>query len=188
MLDLERRQRLIGAVVIVTAFVLLFVLMSSRINRLLRRVSQLSRRALDMPDTGLNQHGNQLLILEDWIRDFVQLVMRAREEMRRQHETELLETEKLRMAIMDASLDAIVTVDERGAIIDFNPTAQETFDYGHDEAVGRSFSELIVAPGSREVFERLLYLSLAGADQAGALQRTEMQAVARDGRILPVEL
>ena len=187
-LDLERRQRLIGVVVIVTAFALLFELMSSRINRLLRRVSQLSRRALDMPDTGLNQHGNQLLILEDWIRDFVQLVMRAREEMRRQHETELLETEKLRMAIMDASLDAIVTVDERGAIIDFNPTAQETFDYGHDEAVGRSFSELIVAPGSREVFERLLYLSLAGADQAGALQRTEMQAVARDGRILPVEL
>lgn len=187
-LDLERRQRLIGAAVIVSAFVLLFVLMSSRISRLLRRVSRLSRRALDVPDDGPSQHGNQLLILEDWIRDFVQLVMHAREEMRRQHETELLQTEKLRVAIMDASLDAIVTVDERGGVIDFNPTAQDTFDYRHEDAVGRSFNELVVAPNSRETFERMLYLSLAGADQGASLQRTEMQAVARDGHIFPVEL
>ena len=187
-LDLERRQRLIGAAVIVVAFVLLFVLMSSRISRMLRRVSMLSRRALDVPETGLDRHGNQLLILEDWIRDFVQVVMRAREEMRRKHETELQETEKLRAAIMDASLDSIVTVDERGRIIDFNPTAQETFDYRREEAVERSFSELLVAPKWRDTFERLLYLSLAGAEQGAPLQRTEMQAVARDGHIFPVEL
>ena len=129
-----------------------------------------------------------MLILEDWIRDFVQLVMRAREEMRRQHETELQQTEKLRMAIMDASLDSVITVNERGEIIDFNPTAQDTFDYRHDEAVGRSFSELVVAPKWRETFERLLYLSLSGAEQGVPLQRTEIQAVARDGRIFPVEL
>lgn len=187
-LDLERRQRLFGAAVIIIAFVLLFVFMSSRINRLLRRVSHLSRRALDVPAKGLDQHGNQLLILEDWIRDFVQVVMRARDEMRRQHETELEQTEKLRAAIMDASLDSIVTVDERGAIIDFNPTAQETFDYRHDEAVGRSFAELLVAPKWRDTFERLLYLSLAGADQGASLQRTEMQAATRDGHLFPVEL
>jgi len=187
-LDLERRQRLIGAAVIIAAFVLLFLLLSSRISRLLRRVSSLSRRALDMPDSGPDRRGNQLLILEDWIREFVQLVMRARDEMRRQHETELRETEKLRMAIMDASLDSIITVNERGEIIDFNPTAQETFDYRHGEAVGRSFSELVVAPKWRDTFERLLYLSLAGVDQGGPLQRVEMQAVARDGRVFPVEL
>ncbi|MCG8688242.1 MAG: PAS domain S-box protein, partial [Desulfobacterales bacterium] len=146
------------------------------------------RRALDIPDEAVDRHGNQLLILEDWIRDFVQLVMRARDEMRRQHETELLETEKLRVAVMDASLDAVVTVNGRGEIIDFNPTAQETFDYGHDEAVGRSFNDLVVAPKWRETFERLLYLSLAGAERGAPLQRAEMQAVARDGRVFPVEL
>lgn len=187
-LDLERRQRLIGAAVIISAFVLLFLLLSSRISRLLRRISSLSRRALDIPDDGVGRHGNQLLILEDWIRDFVQLVMRAREEMRREHESELRQTEKLRVAIMDASLDSVVTVNERGEIIDFNPTAQETFHYSHDEAVGRSFADLVVAPKSREIFERLLYLSLAGAEQGGSLQRTELQAISRDGRVLPVEL
>ncbi|MCG6965617.1 MAG: PAS domain S-box protein [Chromatiaceae bacterium] len=187
-LDLERRQRLIGAAVIISAFVLLFLFMSSRISRLLRRVSSLSRRALDIPGSGVDRHGNQLLILEDWIRDFVQLVMRARDEMRRQHESQLRQTEKLRVAIMDASLDSVVTVNERGEIIDFNPTAQDTFDYRHDEAVGRSFNELVVAPKWRDTFERLLYLSLAGADQGAPLQRVEMQAVARDGRVFPVEL
>ena len=52
MLDLERRQRLIGAVVIIAAFVLLFLLMSSRISRLLSRVSSLSRRAWTCPIPG----------------------------------------------------------------------------------------------------------------------------------------
>ena len=187
-LDLERRQRLIGAGVIISAFVFLFLLLSSRISRLLTRISSLSRRALDIPDEKVDRHGNQLLILEDWIRDFVQLVMRARDEMRRQHETELLETEKLRVAVMDASLDAVVTVNGRGEIIDFNPTAQDTFDYRHEEAVGRSFNDLVMAPKWRETFERLLYLSLAGAERGAALQRAEMQAVARDGRVFPVEL
>lgn len=185
-LDLERRQRLIGAAVIISAFVLLFLLISSRISRLMKRLSTLSRRALDIPDADVVPHGNQLLILEEWIRDFVQTVMRAREEMRRKHETELLETEKLRVAIMEASLDSVVTVNQRGEIIDFNPTAQETFDYSHEQAVGRSFNELVVAPKWRDTFERLLYLSLVGAEQG--VQRTEMQAVARDGRVFPVEL
>ncbi len=187
-LDLERRQRLVGAAVIIVAFVLLFFLLSSRINRMLRRISNLSRRALEIPGRDLDERGNQLLILEDWIRDFLNLVMRGRDEMRRRHETELLETEKLRVAVMEASLDSIVTVDGRGAIIDFNPTAQATFDYSHEEAVGRSFSELVVAPKWQKTFERLLYLSLAGAEQDASPQRIEMQAVARDGRIFPVEL
>jgi PAS domain S-box-containing protein len=187
-LDLERRQRLIGALVIISAFVLLFLLLSSRISRLLKRISSLSRRALDLPDDGLDRHGNQLLILEDWIRDFVQLVMRARDEMRREHETELRQTEKLRVAIMDASLDAVVTVNERGEIIDFNPTAQETFGYHHDRAVGQAFAQLVLAEPSRESFERLLHLSLVGADQGAELQRSELQAVASDGRVIPVEL
>jgi len=187
-LDLERRQRLIGTAVIIVVFVLLFLLLSSRINRLLRRISNLSRRAIEMPDAEIGQRGNQLLILEDWIREFVRLVMRGREEMRRRHETQLRETEKLRVAVMEASLDSIITVDERGAIIDFNPTAQEIFDYRHEEAVGRSFNDLVVAPKWRKTFERLLYLSLAGGEQGAPLQRIEMQAVAREGRIFPVEL
>ncbi len=187
-LDLERRQRLIGAAVIIIAFVLLFFLLSSRINRMLRRISRLSRRALEIPGKDLDERGNQLLILEDWIRDFLRLVMRGRDEMRRRHATELLETEKLKVAVMEASLDSIVTVDAHGGIIDFNPTAQETFDYGLEEAVGRSFNELVVAPKWRQVFERLLYLSLAGAEQGASPQRIEMQVIARDGRIFPVEL
>jgi PAS domain S-box-containing protein len=187
-LELERRQRLVGAAVIIAAFVLLFLLLSSRISRLLSRVSSLSRRALDMPATEAVRHGNQLLILEDWIRDFVGLVMRAREEMRRKHETELQETEKLRMAIMEASLDSVVTVNQRGEIIDFNPTAQAAFDYRPEDAVGRAFAELVLAPGSREDFRGLLQRSAAGIEQGGQPLRVELQAVARDGHQFPVEL
>ena len=54
--------------------------------------------------------------------------------------------------------------------------------------MGRSFNDLVVAPKWQKTFERLLYLCLAGGEQGGPLQRIEMQAVAREGRIFPVEL
>jgi C4-dicarboxylate-specific signal transduction histidine kinase len=47
---------------------------------------------------------------------------------------------------------------------------------------------LVVAPKWRKTFERLLHLCLAGGELRGPLQRIEMQAVAREGRIFPVEL
>lgn len=186
-LDLERRQRLAGAGIIIAVFVLLFVLLSGRINRILRRISGFSRRALDMRQLQ-PERGNQLLILEDWIREFIHLVLRAREEMRRRHESEIRETEKLRAAILDTSLDSIITVDQMGQIIDFNPTAQATFGYMRDEAIGQTVARLVMAPRSHEALEDYLYSTPIGRDSEAEPERREMVGRHKDGREFPVEL
>ncbi len=186
-LDLERRQRLIGSGIIILAFVLLFVLLSSRLNRLLQRVAAFSRRALDV-EQPLVTRGNQLLILEDWIRDFVALVLRAREEMRARHETEMRESEALTAALMDTSLDSIITIDQRGRIIEFNPTAQRIFGHARADALGKLIDTLLLAAESRASFNQRLYESLARGRDDSDPARFELRALNHEGASFPVEL
>jgi PAS domain S-box-containing protein len=183
----ERRHRLTGAAIVGFIFVLLFMLISSRINRLLRRVARFSSRALQIEHpkpTG----GNQLLIMEDWIRSFTQAVMKAREEMRAKYTAEIQEREALKMAVLDASLDPIVTIDQSGHIVDFNPTAESVFGYSRDEVLGQAVDELILDKGSREAFISLLSDCLEEQlPDSPAVLRT-LSARSKDGKRFPVEV
>ncbi len=183
----ERRHRLTGAAIVGFIFVLLFILVSSRINRLLRRVANFSSRALHIEHPS-PRGGNQLLIMEDWIRSFTQAVMRAREEMRARYTAEIQEREALKTAVLDASLDPIVTIDQGGHIVDFNPTAENTFGYRREEALNRSLDELVFDKGSRQAFNAQLYdcLQEQQADAPPVLRT--LTARNKDGRQFPVEV
>ena len=94
----ERRHRLTGAAIVGLIFVLFFILISNRINRLLKRVAAFSSRALHI-EQPMPQGGNRLLIMEDWIRSFTQAVIKAREEMRAHFTAEIREREALKTAV-----------------------------------------------------------------------------------------
>src|SRR5207247_499739 len=53
-------------------------------------------------------------------------------------------------AILEAALDCVVTRDERGCVVEFNPAAERTFGYAREDVVGREMAELIVPPRLRE--------------------------------------
>ena len=59
-------------------------------------------------------------------------------------------------AIIASSLDCVVVVDEKGAIVEFNPAAEATFGHTREQfAMGRPMAELIIPPGaSREPSRR----------------------------------
>src|SRR5262249_7002267 len=59
-------------------------------------------------------------------------------------------SEATRSAILEAALDCIITIDDQGRIVDFNPAAEKTFGYSRDEALGREMAELIVPGHLRE--------------------------------------
>lgn len=58
--------------------------------------------------------------------------------------------------IQEAALDAIVTVDPRGAIYEFNPAAVALFETPASEAIGRHVAELLVPKRRREEIRTLL--------------------------------
>src|SRR5262249_38585965 len=59
---------------------------------------------------------------------------------RKRAEEELSESEARRRAILQAALDCIVTIDQEGKIIEFNPAAEETFGYRREEIVGKDLA------------------------------------------------
>jgi two-component system sensor kinase FixL len=186
-IELERTQRLTGAIIITLSFVLLFVALSARINQVLRRVSQFAWRALGIQQAA-PERGNQLLILEEWIREFIQMVLITRDEMRARHASEIREREALQASLMDASLDSIITTDGRGRITEFNPTAELTFGYRREQVLGQRLDRLLLAPGSRTLFNQRLEESVGRRSGSGEAVRIELEAVKKDGNVIPVEL
>ena len=116
--NFERRQRVIAALVYILVFTLVIYLISARLNKVLKRMSHFSQRALGIEQPGFKRGANQLVLLEEWIQQFTQLVLKAREEMSRKHESEMRESEALKAAVMEASLDSIITLSRKGEIIE----------------------------------------------------------------------
>src|SRR5919201_4436915 len=59
-------------------------------------------------------------------------------------------SEARKAAMLEASLDSIVSMDHAGRVIEFNAAAEQTFGYSSDEAIGREMAELIIPPGLRD--------------------------------------
>ncbi len=83
-------------------------------------------------------------------------------------------------ALIDMAADAVIAIDREGKIILMNPTAEETFGYGRDEAAGQSLAEQIVPGQSRELFHACLY--------GDPCRNIGMDMKRKDGSIFPAEL
>jgi PAS domain S-box-containing protein len=96
--------------------------------------------------------------------------------------------ESLKMAILDASLDCLITIDHTGRVLEFNRAAQKTFGYTAEEAIGRELGGLIVPPELRER-HRIGVRRRVYADEGSVLdRRIELTGMRKDGSIFPVEL
>ncbi len=185
----ERRQRAIAAAVFIGVFTLVIYLVSARLNKVLKRMSTFSHRALGFEQPAFRRGANQLILLEEWIQQFTQLVLKAREEMSRKHAIEMRESEALKAAMMEASLDSLVTLNRKGEIIEFNPTAERTLGYGRKHVIGASFSKLFVPDAERQSFLALLRGSRRARREGHELQaRSELNALRADGSEIPMEL
>jgi PAS domain S-box-containing protein len=93
----------------------------------------------------------------------------------------------LRLLIETAN-DAVVSIDEKSVILDWNRAAERIFGWTRAEAIGQVLTELIVPPQHREAHHRGLSRFLADRTQ-GILNRTvETTALTRAGREFHVEL
>ncbi len=187
-LGLERRQRLVTAAAFVIVFTLLFYLLSQQLNHILRRLSLFSRRALGLHQPIIEQ-GSHLFVLEDWIKQFIRLVREARDEMHQRHVSEMWETEALKQAIMEAAPDSIITIDEAGRIIEFNPATEQIFGYRRDQMIGQGFAELMIEKESRSTFLELLagYVS-SGESGDGGGKVEEIKAIRPGGEVFLVDV
>jgi two-component system, cell cycle sensor histidine kinase and response regulator CckA len=90
--------------------------------------------------------------------------------------------------IIDAALDAVITMDGTGVIRSWSTQAEQTFGWPAAEAIGRSLATTIVPPRHRDAHERGLTHFLKTGDGPVLNRRFEITGLHRDGREFPVEL
>jgi PAS domain S-box-containing protein len=107
---------------------------------------------------------------------------------RRRVEAALAESEMRKRAILEASLDCVITIDHEGKVVEWNPAAERTFGYGRHEALGRDMGELIVPPSLREAHRAGIARYLTTGEGTVVGRRVEMTAVRADGSEFFAEL
>ncbi|HSC69446.1 MAG TPA: ATP-binding protein [Cellvibrio sp.] len=95
---------------------------------------------------------------------------------------------KLHRAMIAASLDAVITIDEKGAAIEFNDAAEAMFGYSRAEALGQSIGALIVPDAMRAQHEEGFQRYRQSGELRALARRVELQAKRKDQSEFPVEL
>lgn len=101
---------------------------------------------------------------------------------------QLAATEAVKMAISDYSLDCIITIDEDGRVVEFNPAAELTFGYMRDQALGERLSELIIPAPERPRHEEGMRRYLETGERHMLGRRIQLDAIHADGSTLPIEM
>jgi PAS domain S-box-containing protein len=133
-------------------------------------------RALEEPDDALL---SSMAVLGSLIGQFV---------VRRRAEETVRGREALTGAILGAALDGVITMDEQGRIVEFNPAAELMFGYSREAAIGEDMADLIVPPSLREPHRRGLARYLETGRSVYLDRRVELAGLRSDGSEFPVEL
>lgn len=90
--------------------------------------------------------------------------------------------------MVDGALDAILTIDDAGRLVEFNPAAERMFGYQKQQVLGQPMSEIIIPPRLRKAHEEGHRRFVATNQKHIFNQRIELTAMRSDGSEFPVEL
>lgn len=92
------------------------------------------------------------------------------------------------VAITEGTLECLITIDDQGIIVDFNPASEATFGYSKKEAIGQKMGELIIPPQHRAAHDH----GIAHFHRTGhgpiLRKRIEITAIRKSGEEFPIEL
>ncbi len=91
-------------------------------------------------------------------------------------------------AILNSAFDAIVSMDHRGVVVEFNPAAERLFGYKRSEALDKPMEDLLVPPSLRAAHRRGLARYLETGEGSVLGKVLELKAMRADGSELTVEL
>jgi PAS domain S-box-containing protein len=90
--------------------------------------------------------------------------------------------------LMDAALDAVVSIDEGGKIISWNAQAEPVFGHAEEDAIGRDMADLIVPSVYRERHRNGIARYLQSGKSTILGKRIEVPGLRSDGTEFPMEL
>jgi PAS domain S-box-containing protein len=107
---------------------------------------------------------------------------------RRRADEQVRASESRLRAMLEAALDAVVTMDADGRVIGWNSAAEIIFGHAAADALGREMAELIVPPRLRDAHRHGLARFLETGRPSVLDRRLELTGLRSDGTEFPVEL
>jgi two-component system, cell cycle sensor histidine kinase and response regulator CckA len=101
---------------------------------------------------------------------------------------QLRQSEQRTRLIVDTSLDAVIAMDARGCISDWNQQAEKMFGWSRVEAIGRRMVDTIIPVEYRERHDRGLARFLENGEGPVLNRRIEVVGLNRQGDEFPIEL
>ena len=101
---------------------------------------------------------------------------------------QVAENERRSRTIVNASLDAIIGIDQHGRIVEFNPAAEAMFGYSREEVIGATLANLIIPEHMREAHNKGLAHYLATGKGPVIGERLELPALRSNGDEFPAEV
>lgn len=102
--------------------------------------------------------------------------------------SELQDSESRKTAIMESSLDGLISIDEDGRIIDLNLAAESMFGYERNEVIGFSMAELMVPERFRQAHTRGMQRYRETGEASVLRKRIEVPALRKNGEEFLIEL
>jgi PAS domain S-box-containing protein len=103
-------------------------------------------------------------------------------------EAALVKSEQQFRTVVAASKDAMISIDEAGRIILFNPAAEEMFGYSSEEIIGQAPGCLMPSPHQEEHQRHVAGYFTEGLPNSAINRTVELPALRKDGTQFPVEL
>ena len=101
---------------------------------------------------------------------------------------QVAENERRSRLIVEASLDAMIGIDHRGDIIEYNSAAASIFGYRAEEAIGQELASLIIPAQLRDAHHKGLEHYLKTGEGPVLGKRIELPALRSDGTEFPAEV
>lgn len=103
-------------------------------------------------------------------------------------EAELRDSERKLRAILDSALDAVVTINAKGLVTEWNHQAEVIFGYSADEAIGLPLTETIIPPQHHTSHDKGMTHYLKTGEGPVLGQKIEITALRKGGEEFPIEL
>ncbi len=103
-------------------------------------------------------------------------------------EEALAEAEARKNAILESSLDPIITINHEGVITEFNRAAEQTFGHRREDVLGTEPSEVLFPPMASAGHQNRIDRYLAAGEGSMLGKRAEVTAVRASGETFPAEI
>jgi PAS domain S-box-containing protein len=107
---------------------------------------------------------------------------------RKRNERAVAGSEARKNAMLESALDCVITIDDEGRIVEFNPSAEKTFGYTRVDVLGRPMVDLLVPDDYRKQHLAAFRRCLGPGAERPSGRRLELEGLRGDGSRFPVEL